>query len=151
MQLYYASKKGKRYIQQYCQENIKNVGLSCPLMEGFWLWKDMRLGLDETRLSIGRSLFHKVVTSQIIYHSSILNITWYNKLYIWLFTNWLAVRNHMADFNVHIELKQTKPVRLFYLFILGFAPIREFSTHVETSPLTVKGCKILPIFGTHGL
>lgn len=141
----------QRKVNVIFNNTAKNVGLSCPLMEGFWLWIDMRLGLEETRLSIGRFLFHKVVTSQIIYHSSILNITWYNKLYIWLFTNWLAVRNHMADFNVHIELKQTKPVRLFYLFIFGFAPIREFSTPVETSPLTVKGCKILPILGTHGL
>ena len=31
-----------------------------------------------------------------------------------------------------------------------FRPTQEFFTHLETSPLPVKGCKFLPMLGTHG-
>ena len=33
---------------------------------------------------------------------------------------------------------------LFCLFVSSFCPTREFFTHLETSPLPVKGCKFLP-------
>ena len=31
-----------------------------------------------------------------------------------------------------------------------YRPTREFFTHIETSPLPVKGCQFLPMLGTHG-
>ena len=36
--------------------------------------------------------------------------------------------------------------RLFW----AYRPTRKFFTHMETSPLPVKGCKFLPMLGTHG-
>ena len=33
---------------------------------------------------------------------------------------------------------------------LSFRPTREFFTHMETSPLPVKGCKFWLVLGTHG-
>ena len=39
----------------------------------------------------------------------------------------------------------------FFFVCLGvFRPTREFFSHLETSPLPVKGCKFWPILGTHG-
>ena len=39
---------------------------------------------------------------------------------------------------------------LICLFVV-FRPTREFFTHMETSPMPVKGCKFLPIMlDTHG-
>ena len=35
------------------------------------------------------------------------------------------------------------------LFVV-YRPTREFFTHMETSPLPVKGCKFWPMLGTHG-
>ena len=35
------------------------------------------------------------------------------------------------------------------LFVVN-RPTRKFFTHMETSPLPVKGCKFLPMLGTHG-
>ena len=45
---------------------------------------------------------------------------------------------------------------LFKVFVCSFRliwayrPTRKFFTHMETSPLPVKGCKFLPMLGTHG-
>ena len=38
----------------------------------------------------------------------------------------------------------------FCLFLWSFCPIRELFTHMETSLLTVNGCKFWPMLGTHG-
>ena len=38
-----------------------------------------------------------------------------------------------------------------FFFMWGlYRPTRDFFTHMETSPLLVKGCKFLPMLGTHG-
>ena len=40
---------------------------------------------------------------------------------------------------------------LFFVCLDGvYRPTQEFFTHMETSPLPVKGCKFWPILGTHG-
>ena len=39
-------------------------------------------------------------------------------------------------------------VGVFIYFFVVFHPTREFSTYLETCPLPVKGCKILPMLGT---
>ena len=39
---------------------------------------------------------------------------------------------------------------VFFVCVYGLHPTPEFFTHVETSTLMVKGCKIWPMLGTHG-
>ena len=36
------------------------------------------------------------------------------------------------------------------LFVRGFRPTRQFFTHMETTPLPIKGCKCWPMLGTRG-
>ena len=38
----------------------------------------------------------------------------------------------------------------FFLFVWRLSPTWEFFTHMETSPLPMKGWKFLPMLGTHG-
>ena len=48
--------------------------------------------------------------------------------------------------------ENTKKSARHYLFVCLFRvfhPTREFFTHLETSPLPVKGCKFWPMLGTH--
>ena len=42
-------------------------------------------------------------------------------------------------------------VCLFVCFFWGFRTTRDFLTHMETSPLPLKGCKFWPIFGVSGI
>ena len=42
-------------------------------------------------------------------------------------------------------------VVLFVCLFGVYRPIREFFSHMETSPLSVKGCKFRPMLGTYGL
>ena len=41
-------------------------------------------------------------------------------------------------------------VVVFFLFVWIYPHTREYFTHMETSPLPVKGYKVLPRLGTHG-
>ena len=43
----------------------------------------------------------------------------------------------------------TTIVIFFMLVLVFFCPSQQFFTHMETSPLPVKGCKFLPMLGTH--
>ena len=43
------------------------------------------------------------------------------------------------------------PFGLFVCLFWVFRPTRAFFTHLETSPLLVKGCKFWPMLGTHAI
>ena len=50
---------------------------------------------------------------------------------------------HHDEISLHFEF--------LFAFLFGvYHPTREFFTHMEMSPLPVKGCKFLPMLGTHG-
>ena len=49
---------------------------------------------------------------------------------------------------MYIYTKYDQESRLIVCFGF-FCPTGEFFTHMETSPLPVKGCKFLPLFGTY--
>ena len=60
--------------------------------------------------------------------------------------NWVQINRRII--NCIIQLLPRSRVGLFVLG--GFRPTREFFTHMETSPLPVKGCKFWPMLGIHG-
>ena len=55
-------------------------------------------------------------------------------------------KRHSFFYFLNINFSNNLLVCLFEVF----RPTREFFTHMETSPLPVKGCKFWPMLGTHG-
>ena len=49
----------------------------------------------------------------------------------------------------YLPLEQKTTILVFVWFGVN-RPTREFFTHMETSPLPVKGCKFCPMLSTHG-
>ena len=52
----------------------------------------------------------------------------------------------ILNVSLKVTVHRTK-VCLFWVFVL----LENFFTHMGTSPLPVKGCKIRPMLGTYGL
>ena len=61
-------------------------------------------------------------------------------------TGIFIMRQCAASVMHHPLSSQTWPIFLFGVF----CPTQEFFTHLETSPLPLKGCKFLPMLGTYG-
>ena len=69
-------------------------------------------------------------------------------------TSFLIVKAKLTPTHGHtiprVELCAATAKHIVVCFFGVYRPTREFFTHMETSPLPVKGCKFLPMLGTHG-
>ena len=71
----------------------------------------------------------------------------------WLVEKNLTLEVSYVNQTCHETLLSRKEYFCFNLFVcfLGiFVPLKNFFTHLETSPLPVKGCKFRPMLGTYG-
>ena len=64
----------------------------------------------------------------------------------------LNINQPIQDIILTIRQNQKNYIWLHLIVCLfrGFRPTREFFTHMETSSLSVKGCKVWPLLCTHG-
>ena len=68
-------------------------------------------------------------------------VSWISIFFLRLYTNFLP--------NLVCSRGSWSKADIVCLFVV-YRPIREFFTHMKTSPLPVKGCKCWPMRGTHG-
>ena len=94
-------------------------------------------------------LFSKV---HIVYHQRIGHLLCTDRIFVmwfvWVFSSWTR------SFHLYWEVIFFVNERLACLLVCLFRvcrPNREFFSHIETSPLPVKGCKFWPRFGNHDL